>query len=125
MSGNMSQVRYKIHVYPPKETLQKVEKKKKRETSLQHTTSKTSSSPKKKKKPKKLKMDFYDPPEWVVQNSGSFLMSGNILSCQTKKKYCSINLAIKNPEKDIIYTWIYPDGTEVQSKNPRSFHFFP
>jgi Lamin Tail Domain len=122
-SGNASHIHYKLHVYPPKEKTSIEEKKAKKGKTKTASSVDALKKKKKKKKPKKLKMDFFDAPEWKIQSSGSLIRDGNSIFCTTKTKYCSINLTLTNPESWILYTWIYPDGTEITSKNPRSFRF--
>lgn len=121
-AGNMSQIHYIVRVYPPV-VEEKIIKPKKEKASKKEKVQKEVSEKSKKKSKKKLKMAFFEPPEVLIQNKVPQFLAENTIYCQTKTKYCSVNLKLENPVPGILYTWIYPDGSRIESSNPRSFRF--
>lgn len=96
LSGNMSQIHYIVRVFPPKEEEAIVKPKKAPKQKAEKISSNSKPSQKKKTK-KKLKMAFFEPPQILLQNKTPTLKNEDIIHCQTKTKYCSINLKIENP----------------------------
>ncbi len=125
IAGNMSEIRYRIHVLGPKDKEEQVKTKKIKDPSLTKTknerswAAKISGWQKKKKKKKPKKMDFFDPPTITLQKS-KFTKTNAGYLCRTKTKTCSLNLTLSGAEKWILYTWTYDDGEVISSKNPRS-----
>lgn len=122
--GNVSSIRYHIHVLGERERdkKEKIDKK----YSIKAIPDKNQSIKiKNKRKPKKpKKIVFFDPPNIVLQNS-KFVENDNKYLCFTKTKNCSLNLELSAPQKWIIYSWIYDDGEVVSSNNPKSKSFIP
>jgi hypothetical protein len=116
VAGNMSEIRYRIHVLGPRNEEEAIKTKKTKDPSLRGT--KQSSTTKVKKK-KVKEMDFFDPPTITLQNS-KFVETDDTYLCRTKTKTCSLNLTLSGVEKGIIYTWTYDDGEVIISRNPRS-----
>ena len=88
-SGNMSEVRYHIHVLGPRPVWDLIKPEKK--TKIKKETSWIVEKPlwhKKKKKPKKLV--FFDPPKIILQKS-KFMQQNNRYLCRTTTKNCSLN----------------------------------
>ena len=123
IAGNMSEIRYRIHVLGPRDKEEQVKTKKIKDPSLTKKkiswAADTSGWQKKKKKKKPKKMDFFDPPTITMQKS-KFTETNNGYLCRTKTKTCSLNLTLSGAEKWILYTWTYDDGEVISSKNPRS-----
>ena len=116
LAGNMSEIRYRIHVLGPRDKEEKIKTKEIKDPSLRGTKQ-SSTTKTKKKKPKK--MDFFDPPTISLQKS-KFTITDDGYLCRTKTKTCSLNLTLSGAEKWILYTWIYDDGVTLTSKNPKS-----
>lgn len=66
LAGNMSEIRYRIHVLGPIDKEEIIKVKKIKDPSLRGSKQ-SSTTKKKKKKPKK--MDFFDPPTITLQKS--------------------------------------------------------
>lgn len=119
-SWNVAQIRYYIHVLwkridpiVPSKTKEKIVKDKKTKNKS------TSKGNPKKKKIKKIKMQFFEEPNILLQKS-KFIHSDDGFICKTTSKKCSLNLKIQSPQKWIIYRWIYDDGSVIDSNNPKS-----
>lgn len=63
-------------------------------------------------------------PEIILQNTDVMSeVSPGVYQCRTKTKTCSLNLALNMTDSRISYHWLYPDGTQLISTNPRSKSF--
>ncbi len=120
-AGNMTQIRYHIHVLGVPEKWEKPKEEKKTKTKQ---IKNESISPKIKKKKNPKKITFFEPPNLVLQNS-KFTETRDGYICRTNTKTCSLNLSLSGSQKGIIYSWIYDNGEGIISKNPKSKSFVP
>lgn len=118
--GNMSEVFFRISVLgkkltEEKDTIKTIKSPKKK-------TEKVSSSKEKKKKKKVRiqKFSFFDPPEILIQNKDSKTKKYIGFDCTSTTKTCSFNFTLSWTTKNIVYTWVFDDGTVIESQNPRS-----
>ncbi len=122
-SGNVTSVKYYIHVLWPREK-EEVQITKKQKNKISKPGKEVAEKWKTKKKPKTKKMVFFDPPKIVLQKS-KFTEKDNTYICYTHSKSCSLNLNLSNSQKGIVYRWKYDDGEIIVSKNPKSRSFEP
>jgi hypothetical protein len=118
--GNMSEVFFRISVLGKKVT--EVKESTKTTKSPKKKTEKTSTAKEKQKKKKVRlkKFSFFDPPEILIQNKDLKTKKYSGFVCTSTTKTCSFNFTLSWTTKNIIYSWVFDDGTVIESKNPRS-----
>lgn len=118
-AGNYASVFFQIHVLWPKPEIekQKEEKPKKEKTKKTKETLSASGSITR-KTIKKIKMQFFSPPEIILQGK---TLTGweNTFECLAAKTTCQINLTLTGATRSDRYEWILSNGEVFQWKNPK------
>ncbi|MDD2693372.1 MAG: lamin tail domain-containing protein [Candidatus Gracilibacteria bacterium] len=117
-AGNYASVFFQIHVLGPKieEEKQKEQKPKKEKTKETLSASIKITE----KTIKKINMQFFSPPEILLQ--GKTLTGGvNSFECLAAKTSCQINLTLTGTARTDTYEWILSNGTTFQGKNPKGW----
>lgn len=119
MSGNYSQIDYRIHVVWPKPKEEKIK------STKSETKKKITIIPvKKRKKYKKIKMRFFTPPSVILQWKTWVKIHEWEYVCQAKtKNICTINFSLTWVEKGYESTWIIDEKEVYRGKNPKSWKF--
>lgn len=121
-SENMSEVYFHINVLGEEE--KEIASAPKKKSSKKASVTKDVSLKKKTTK-KAKKVEFFDPPEILLQSTDSASKRYDGYTCYTTTKTCSFNFALSSTVQDIIYTWEYDNGTKLTSKNPKSLSLSP
>ena len=118
-SGNYTSVFFRIHVLWLKEEEKREEKPKKEKTKKIKEI--ISPSPETQRKTiKKIKMQFFSPPDILLQGK-TMTEWENTYSCLATKTTCQINLTLTGTHRGDQYRWILSDGTVFRGKNPKGW----
>ncbi len=121
--SNMSEVFFRISVLGKKVTEEKESTKTIKSPKKKTEKVSTAKEKQKKKKIRLKKFSFFEPPKILIQNKDSKTKKYSGFVCTTTTKTCSFNFTLSWTAKNMVYTWLFDDGTEIVSKNPRSKTF--